>query len=398
MSHQIRHAARGMAPVGLSAHVSLEQPPAPALFRVTAVPELDGSESIARYPLSLSLLQEWDALAVHLRAAPYLYPGWAQAWWHAFGNGRLDVRTLRRGGRLVAVLPMVWNHGVLESAANYHTPGFGILAEDNEAALTLAREVFAESPTHLSITSLDPAEETISAWRRSADETGYRVVMRSYQRSLYIDLVGSWSHYESGLGRNLLRNLRRAHRHLEHEGKSTVEVVHGDRCSDGLLQEAFTVEASGWKGAGQTAIESDARTRAFYTDVARWGAAHGMLRLYFLRQGPRPIAMYFALAHQGTCHLLKGGYDPAYRRHSPGNLLMHAVIQDCFAAGFTRIEFNGDAEPYKFCWASAVRERKRLEAFAPSFPGRMAWSNFTFVRPVARRVQRAFGIRLDAGV
>ena len=299
---------------------------------------------------------------------------------------------------MVAVLPMVWNHGVLESAANYHTPGFGILAEDNEAALALSRGVFAEKPAHLSITSLDSAEETISAWQRAAEETGYRVVMRAYQRSLYIDLVGSWSRYESGLGRNLLRNLRRARKHLEDEGTSTVEVIHGDQCSDRALHEAFAVEASGWKGAGQTAIESDSRTRAFYTDIARWGAAHGMLRLYFLRQGRQPIAMYFALAHQGTCHLLKGGYDPAYRRHSPGNLLMHAVIQDCFAAGFTRIEFNGDAEPYKFCWAAAVRERKRLEAFAPNFSGRLAWSDFTFVRPIARRLQRAFGIRAVADV
>lgn len=293
---------------------------------------------------------------------------------------------------------MVWDHGLLESAANYHTPGFGILAEDNEAALTLARDLLAERPAHLSITSLDPAEETIAACQRSAEEAGYRVVMRAYQRSLYVDLVGSWNAYESGLGRNLLRNLRRARKHLEREGAVTVEIALGDRHIDGLLQEAFAVEASGWKGAGQTAIESDPRTRAFYTDVARWGAAHGMLRLYLLRLGRQPIAMYFALAHQGTCHLLKGGYNPVYHRYSPGNLLMQAVIQDCFAAGFTRIEFNGDAEPYKFCWAAAVRERKRLEAFAPNFSGRLAWSNFTFVRPVARRLQHAFGIRPDGDV
>jgi len=305
---------------------------------------------------------------------------------------------LRRGKRLVGLLPMAQNHGVLESAANYHTPAFGILAEDSEAALALTRELFAGRPTHLSITSLDPAAETISACQHTAEEAGYKVVIRAYQRSLYIDLNGTWGEYESGLGRNLLRNLRRARKHLEQESVLGVEIADGRERFEGLLHEAFAVESSGWKGAGRTAIESHPRTRDFYTDVARWGAARGMLRLYFLRLGHRPLAMYFALVHQGICHLLKGGYDPAYRRYSPGNLLMHAVIRDCFAAGFTRIEFNGDAEPYKFCWAAAVRERKRLEAFAPNAAGRLAWAGFTYVRPVARRLQRALGIRPDADV
>ena len=326
---------------------------------------------------------------------PYLHPGWIEAWWSAFGAGELDIRTLRRGGRLVGVLPMAWAHGMAGSTANYHTPAFGILAEDGEATLALSRELFAAKPTHISITSLDPAAETINACQHAAGEAGYKLVIRSYQRSLYIDLKGTWEGYESGLGRNLVRNLRRARRHLEQEGALAVEMTGGRQHFEESLQEAFAVESSGWKGLGRTAIESNPRTREFYTDIARWAAAQGMLRLYFLKLGDRPLAMYFALVHQGVCHLLKGGYDPAYRRYSPGNLLMHIVIQDCFAAGLTRIELNGDAEPYKFRWAVAVRERKRFEAFAPDAAGRLAWARFTYVRPVARRLQRTLGFRAD---
>lgn len=288
---------------------------------------------------------------------------------------------------------MAWNRRTLESAANYHTPEFGILAEDSEATRALAQELFAGRTAHVSITSLDPAGETLDVCQRAAEEADYKVVIRAYQRSLYIDLNGSWDEYESGLGRNLLRNLRRACRHLEHEGTLAVEIADGHERFDELLGEAYTVEASGWKGTGQTAIESRPQTRDFYTDIARWSAARGMLRLYFLRLRHRPLAMYFALEHQGVCHLLKGGYDPAYRRYSPGNLLMHMVIRDCFAAGLTRIEFNGDAEPYKFCWAAAVRERKRFEAFASNTAGRLAWAGFNYVRPVTRRLQRTLGLR-----
>jgi len=385
-----------MLPVAVSPRAAMgHAPPAPS----AASPEAQQSIRVhSGFPLSNALLQDWDELATNTRAAPYLYPGWVQAWWRAFGAGDMDIFTLRRGGRLVGLLPMTWNRSALESAANYHTPMSGALAESSETMLALARELFANRPIHLSITSLDPAAETIDACRLAAEEAGYKVVIRAYQRSLYIDLNGAWDGYESGLGRNLLRNLRRARRHLEQEGVPTVEITHGRRHLDGLLQEAFAVESSGWKGAERTAIESHPRTRDFYTDIARWGAARGMLRLYFLRVGHRPLAMYFALVHQGVCHLLKGGYDPAYSRYSPGNLLMHRVIQDCFAAGLSRVEFNGDAEPYKFCWAATVRERKRFEAFAPNTAGRLAWAGFTYARPVTRRLQRALCLRPDGEV
>ena len=396
MNQHIRQAMRSMAPAARQPYASLDRASAPVPLPVTATPISSAPQGAAIE--SAALLQEWDELARRSRAALYLSPAWIQAWWRAFGTGRMDILTLRRGGRLVGLLPMTWNQGVLESAANYHTPAFELLAEDSEAALTLARDVFAKRPPHLCITSLDPAEGTLIACQRAAEEAGYKVLIRDYQRSPYLDLVGSWNEYESGLGRNLLRNLRRARRHLEPEGALTVEIFRGDRGFGKLLHEAFAVEASGWKGAGRTAIESDPRTRAFYTDIARWGASRGMLHLYFLRLGRRPLAMYFALVHRGTCHLLKGGFDPAYRRYSPGNLLMHTVIRDCFTAGLTRIEFNGDAEAYKFCWAAAVRERKRLEAFAPNFSGRLAWAGFTFVRPVARRLLHALGIRPEGDV
>lgn len=369
--------------------------------RARAAPEAtfpDAQQSIwgnSGFPLSSALLREWDELAEHCRAVPFLYPGWIEAWWRAFGSGDLDIRTLRRDRRLVGVLPMTRHRRALEPAANYHTPEFGILTRDRKTAHALAQELFAGSPTRVSLTSLDPVAETIDACQCAAHEAGYKLAIHAYQRSLYIDLNGSWGRYETGLGRNLLRNLRRARKRLGHEGTLSVEIERGRERLDESLREAYNIESSGWKGIGRTAIESHSRTRNFYTDVARWAAARGMLRLYFLRLGYRPLAVYFALEHEGVCHLLKGGYDPAYRRYSPGNLLMHSVIRGCFAKGLIRIEFNGDAEPYKFSWAVAVRERKRFEAFAPNAAGRLAWAGFTYMRPVARRLRRAFGLHAD---
>ncbi|HEY3859314.1 MAG TPA: GNAT family N-acetyltransferase, partial [Gammaproteobacteria bacterium] len=351
------------------------------------------SHSVQPYfPADPSLVSEWEHLAGRLTTLPYLRFGWAQAWWRAFGLGSPELCILRREGRLVGVLPIARRQKVLESPANYHTPSFGLLAEDRDAASTLATELFSNDPTHLSVTSLDSDGESLEALRLAAEDAGYRAIIRPFARSLFLDVRASWEVYERSLSRSLLRDLRKSGNSLAREGKVTVDVVRGGEGLDERMREAFVVEASGWKGAAGTAILSDPRTQRFYTAIGRWAAEQGALRLYILSVDRRPIAMCFALQQHGISHLLKAGYDPAYGRHSPGKLLMHAMFRDCFENGVSRIELNGDAEPYKFSWASESHEYKRFEAFAPTVAGQLAWAAFTYSRPVANRLCERLGL------
>ena len=347
----------------------------------------------AAYPAlnaSRQLIQEWEELASRTSASPYMRPGWVDAWWRAFGKGKLEIRTLRRRGRLVALLPMSLHSGVRESTSNYHSPRAGLLAEDMPAAVELALALYTDRPRRVSLTSLDPVGMNLDACHWSAEMAGYKAVTRPYQRSPYLDITMGWSAYEDRLSRSLLADLRRAKSRLARQGRISVDMLAGRDCTETALQEAFTVEAAGWKGARRTAILSNPDTCGFYTDVARWAAAQGTLRLFLLRVGRQAIAMYYALEDRDTCYLLKGGYDSAYRRHSPGKLLLHAVVSHCFAAGLTRIEFHGDAEAYKFQWANAVHEHKRFEAFLPTPAGRLRWASFAYLRPLAKRMLRLF--------
>ena len=43
-----------------------------------------------------ALFSEWEALADGTGASPFMHPGWFDAWWHAFGRGRLEIVALRR--------------------------------------------------------------------------------------------------------------------------------------------------------------------------------------------------------------------------------------------------------------------------------------------------------------
>src|SRR5690349_9399633 len=121
---------------------------------------------------------EWDELATRTGALPYLRPGWVAAWWRAFGDGELEIRTLRRGGRLAAVLPVARQRDALRSVTNFHTPSSGLLAEDPGAAAELARTLFADHARRVSIESLDAGGASMEACRCAAEAMGYRYAVR----------------------------------------------------------------------------------------------------------------------------------------------------------------------------------------------------------------------------
>lgn len=343
-------------------------------------------------PSDSLLTAEWAALAERQGASPYLRPEWVAAWWRAFGAGELRILTLRREGRLVGLLPVACHRGCVCSLTNYHTPQSGLLAEDAGTAYRLAQKLFAANPRRVSLAGLLPLDQGLSACRRAAMEAGYRVWIHPFQTSPYLSVDGSWAEYEARRGARRRDGLHRKLRSLEQRGNVSLEIISGGERLTEALQKAFAIEALAWKGAHGTAIQSRPETVYFYTSVARWAAASGRLRLFFLCLDREPLAMLYALEQRGVCHLLKCGYDPRYRRFSPGGLLMRSVLEHCFARGLQRVEFLGDAEPYKLCWTSEMHALKRFDAFSSSLVGQLSLTAHVRVRRIAKRLLGSVGL------
>lgn len=337
----------------------------------------DGIETIAA---------EWDTLADRIDAPPFLRPGWAGAWWRAFGAGALEVLAVRNAGRLAAVVPLQRRGGVVASLSNWHTPQFGAVGEDEPALRELAAALFATGGRRTTLTFLDPASADTQAWLAAARSHRYRLLIRTLERPPYLDLEGSWQAYEAQRPAKLRRDLDRRMRLLEREGAVSLEVSDGSERLDELLAEGFRVEGSGWKSEQGTAIESRPETRGFYTEVAGWAARAGWLRLAFLRLGSRPVAFQYALESGGCYYFLKGGFDAAYLRFAPGKLLLRAMLQRSFASGIARFDFGGEDEAFKREWSDMSRELVRLDALSSSVPGLAEWAAFAYARPLARRL------------
>jgi CelD/BcsL family acetyltransferase involved in cellulose biosynthesis len=333
------------------------------------------------------LAREWDELVDRAAAAPFARPGWFRAWWSAFGSGRLQIVALRRGGELAAVLPLEHRAGLLRSLTNWHTPELEVPALDASARERLLRDLIRRTGMPVSLRMLTDGRQEPQVVKAVAADAGMRLLARTTERSPYVRLDGDWDSYAQALPRHRRSELRRRERRLGEQGELVFEVRDGDERLDALLADGFAVESSGWKAQAGTAIGSRPETTAFYTDVARWAAARGELRLAFLRLDGRPLAFHFTIDDGRSAYQLKGGYDPGYKPCSPGTLLIGRMLEWAFARRLRSYEFLGEDEGFKADWTSDTRDRLTVQAFPRSLSGSVAFAAYSYGRPLAKRAR-----------
>lgn len=327
------------------------------------------------------LASEWEALVRRAKASPFLYPGWFEAWWNAFGSGELHILAARRHGELVGVLPMRRSGGALRSATNPHTPLFGLLADDGAASRELSNALFSRQARRVELSFL--SSDDASLIRALADGAGYRTLSESQQASPYIATEMGWEAYE-GKMRKRFSKLRRRQRKFEEKcGRLALDVSDGKENLELLLEEGFRVEGLGWKDSYGTSIDSHPSTRRFYTDVARWAADMGWLRLAFLRLEGKAVAFDFCLEHDGRHGVLKTGYDPEHRVFAPGMIMRRMMISRAFSEGLRVYDFLGSNDAWKQEWTNAHREQSSLRLFAPTALGSMEHKVLAYGRSVA---------------
>ena len=346
-----------------------------------APPVLECHDSLA------PLADEWEALVARVGATPFVNPGWFDAWWRAFGRGRLQVFALRRHGELAAVLPVAVRRGMRRSLTNWHTPELEVPAADPASRRALLQQVLETTRTPLELGMLTSGLADADDFDTAARKQGLRMLRRTIEYSPYVTIEGDYEAYEKTLAQRRRSELRRRRRRLSERGELTFEIADGKAGLDALLAEGFAVEGSGWKTEEGTAILSRPDTEAFYRYVAQWAAPRGSLRLAFLRLDGKPIAFHFTIEEGGSAYQLKGGYEPAFREFAPGQLLVQDMIRWAFARGLRTYEFLGADEAFKLDWTASLRERIALHAFPRSPGGAVAWTAQSYGRPLAKRAR-----------
>lgn len=345
--------------------------------------ERDSTPTVERHGAVEPIAGEWDALAARLGAAPFLRPGWVEAWIDAFDARGVTILAARRGRELAGVLPLHRGRGrVLTGTANAHSPLGGSLADGPETARALADALLAIPHARADFVYSDPADPVLTELRERRPS-----IARVMSEQPYVDTSGDLDAYMAARSRKHRKELGRLRRKLEAAGELSFEFADGSEQLDDLLEEGFAIEGSGWKSESGTAINSSPAERRFYTRVAHWAARSGWLRLAFLRLDGRAIAFDLCLDSGGAFYALKGGYDTDFRRLGPGVVLTRESIERAFAEpGVRSYEFLGTTDEYKLAWTDKTHPRLRVQAFSRSPLGLVQLAAWRYGRTLAKRV------------
>jgi CelD/BcsL family acetyltransferase involved in cellulose biosynthesis len=288
---------------------------------------------------------DWSRLAA-ASGNPFLTWEWASTWWRHWGGGRRSLVTAcRRGGEVVAILPLY------ESARRPlrvlrllgHGPGdhLGLVcaAAERPAASAALRRRLRETPAwDVFLGERLPAEEGWSV------ALGGRVVDREASPLLELGDAG-WAGFMAACSPHLRKRIRYAERRLARAGRLRFRLADDPARLGSDLDVLFALHAARWGDQASPAL-APARA-AFHRDFAALALERGWLRLWLLELDGRPAAAWYGLRYGDAEWHYQSGRDPALDRLSVGFVLLAHTIRAAADDGVPTYRFLRGDEAYK---------------------------------------------------
>lgn len=331
-----------------------------------------------------SIADEWRQLCQEGACdAPFYRPEWIAAAIQAFGGRRrVFLLTVRDGGRLRGVLPLLENQGwtsrirgtCLYSASLI--PRFDFIlgnGPDIPAAVQAAWQHLRTLPGWDVIELVNvPHQGGAEQLFATAKEEGVPTYSYEYARSPYISLSGnppSGDFSRFGLSSRFRYHLRQGWREINKLGCLRLRrIEHADRA---ILEHFYGLEQKGWKGRKGTAIACNQQMRQFYDAVARGAEQFGYFSMYSLELNDAMIAAHLAFTYGGRYYPVKVAYDETFSKYGPGHLIIGQVLEECVARGLTEFDCLGDWTEAKAKWTEKVRPHLFCAIFRNTAAGRI---------------------------
>jgi CelD/BcsL family acetyltransferase involved in cellulose biosynthesis len=316
---------------------------------------------------------EWNEMAPPKDVEPWQTFSWTEAAASAYSKDHLlRVITVRKGGKLIAIAPMVLKPSEQPlrplrldflGGEELKEPNWFILPDPG--SLDFLVDVIVSEPVYPVRLSRVPTDSGHVGFLASKFKKSGWITSELSMPYPYLDLAAN------PIRKSLREDLRRARRKAEAQGEVRFEEVVAASKGDLLkcLKRGFFIEDSGWKGRNGTSILSNEYRRKFFEHYACSAWSEGTLRLSFLLVGETPVAVQYAIESAKSYWLLVVGYDEGYQQCSPGNLLLEESIRDAAMRGLVRYNFLGKEESWTKRWTRASRETLVLAAYRPNLHG-----------------------------
>jgi CelD/BcsL family acetyltransferase involved in cellulose biosynthesis len=312
------------------------------------VVEINRIEELAQFR------QEWGKLLCQTAGASFFQSlEWLEVYWRHFGRERkLRVLLVSEKGCLTGILPLVVESEKTKvgrlCALTYplHKWGsfYGPIGADPEQTLTAGLEYIRRTPRDwdfLELRGLGAAGDDPQQTRRAMLANGFQGYLTEFDRSIVIDLDGTWESYCSTWKKAWLRRFERAERAISAQGAvSYVRYRPAGKASDegaprwDLYDACEEIARRSWQGAATngTTLSHEA-VRGFLREMHETAAAAGAVDLNMISIDGAPAAFIYGYYYRGYVYGLRRGFDVGRARKGAGTVLMAYTLRDSFARG-----------------------------------------------------------------
>jgi CelD/BcsL family acetyltransferase involved in cellulose biosynthesis len=319
------------------------------------------------------------------------------------GSPAIAVLTVRRGGRLVMLWPLVVEHVAGQTQLAWMgepVSQYGdIVMEDAADSLDLMRSAwrFIVAELKPDVARLRKVRDDAAIAPLLAD-LGALSTMR--QEAPYLDIAGKpFAEYEQRYAPRSRRNRRRLERRLAERGELTYERLQGGPEARRLAQVAIEMKRDWLKDRGLVSPAlADPRMAAFFADVAEGANRPAGCFVSHLTSGGEPAALEVTLKCKDRTAMHIIVFNLKYEKVGAGVLLLEKSIAHTCGNGIRTFDLLAPADSYKVDWADGVVAVNDWSV-ALSLKGRIyAHLYLGLVRPAIKAVLARLPMRMRRAV
>jgi CelD/BcsL family acetyltransferase involved in cellulose biosynthesis len=301
---------------------------------------------------------DWDALAA-TNSVRTIFQTWAwhRAWWEVHGEQHeLALIEAREGGRLVGIAPLV-----IDGEAVLRFMGYG--ASDY-------LDLLVEGARRDVLDALAAAMRGLE-WKRMLLEQVHEgsplvtsgLVIPSYVEYQQPAPSYRFRHDESDRQLANKKSLKRHYNYFQRSGGITFEVLSEAPAVLPHLERFFAQHVARRGLTDAPSKFADDRERTFYRKLTEYLGSCGLLRFSVLGFGDEVLAYHFGFEFEGTLYWYKPTFNVAYEKHSPGEVLLKMIIEDCIERDLDELDFTIGKEAFKYRFANQERTVFRVAGF-----------------------------------
>jgi len=339
---------------------------------MNTVIKIDNSEAFE------ALAAEWNALLSRNDTNNvFLTHEWVRSWWRAFGSEHdLYLLTIRDGGTLVGLAPLMRSRAglagrkrrVIQFIGTPNADYADIIGPEKEQLVELVCAYLAahrDEWDRVELSQIGQASATTEAFRKVLERNRSPYEVKEIETCMgYVYDGPEDKRATFQLPRKT--SLKRSIKHLNDAGGLTLEQVDDREAILGLLPEFFHAHIVRWEDTVTPSKFNKPAFRAFYENLVTNLGPAGHISFKILRFKECPIAWFFTYRYNNTAYLYTLVHNRFYSKHSPGNILITMIVDDCVRQGYAMIDHTRGAKAHKGIFANRETVNYRVTIFKSS--------------------------------